>query len=66
MGGFCPLVELHREGSATAACAAGLFSSEDRIFVYVEHINSNFSEEKKAPTYPPAIFVLQVMAAMSF
>ena len=25
MGGFCPLVELHREGSAPAACAAGLF-----------------------------------------
>ena len=24
-GGFCPLVELHREGSAPAACAAGLF-----------------------------------------
>ena len=24
-GGFCPLVELHREGSASAACAAGLF-----------------------------------------
>ena len=26
-GGFCPLVELHREGSAPAACAAGLFIS---------------------------------------
>ena len=26
-GGFCPLVELHREGSAPAACAAGLFLS---------------------------------------
>ena len=25
-GGFFPLVELHREGSAPAACAAGLFS----------------------------------------
>ena len=25
-GGFCPLVELHREGSAPTACAAGLFS----------------------------------------
>ena len=24
-GGFCPLVDLHREGSAPAACAAGLF-----------------------------------------
>ena len=24
-GGFCPLVELHREGCAPAACAAGLF-----------------------------------------
>ena len=26
MGGFCLLVELHREGSAPAACTAGLFS----------------------------------------
>ena len=25
MGGFCPLLELHREGSAPAACAADLF-----------------------------------------
>ena len=25
MGGFCLLVELHGEGSASAACAAGLF-----------------------------------------
>ena len=25
-GGFCPLVELHWEGSAPAACAAGLFT----------------------------------------
>ena len=25
MGGFCPVVELHREGYAPAACAAGLF-----------------------------------------
>ena len=25
MGGFCLLVELRREGSAPAACAAGLF-----------------------------------------
>ena len=25
MGGFFPLVELHQEGSAPAACAAGLF-----------------------------------------
>ena len=25
MGGFCPLVELHWEGFAPAACAAGLF-----------------------------------------
>ena len=26
MGEFCQLVELHQEGSALAACAAGLFS----------------------------------------
>ena len=25
MGGFCVLVELHWEGSASAACAAGLY-----------------------------------------
>ena len=28
MGRFCLLVELHREGSAPAACAAGLFSCQ--------------------------------------
>ena len=28
MSGFCPLVELHREGSAPAACAAGLFNGK--------------------------------------
>ena len=27
MGGFCLLVKLHREWSAPAACAAGLFNS---------------------------------------
>ena len=26
MGGFCLLMELHRKGSAPAACAAGLFN----------------------------------------
>ena len=26
MGGFCLLLELHREGSAPAACVAGLFN----------------------------------------
>ena len=26
-GEFCPLVKLHREGSAPAACAAGLFQN---------------------------------------
>ena len=31
--GTCPLVELHREGSApAAACAAGLFYLETHIF----------------------------------
>ena len=30
MGGFCLLVELHREGSAPEACAAGLF-----FFIYI-------------------------------
>ena len=30
MGGFCLLVELHREGSAPAACAAGLFIHRQR------------------------------------
>ena len=31
-GGFCPLVELHREGSAPAACAAGLFNTNAYFF----------------------------------
>ena len=30
--GFCPLVELHREGSAPAACAAGLFLNYEMDF----------------------------------
>ena len=30
--GFCPLVELHREGSAPAACAAGLFLPFEPFF----------------------------------
>ena len=29
-GGFCQLVELHREGSAPAACAVGLFIDQSR------------------------------------
>ena len=32
MGGFCLLVELHREGSAPAACAAVLFFSTNMVF----------------------------------
>ena len=30
-GGFCPLVELHREGSAPAACTAGLFFQQTKV-----------------------------------
>ena len=30
-GGFCLLVELHRGGSAPAACAAGLFITIPRL-----------------------------------
>ena len=44
MGGFCLLVELHREGSAPAACAAGLFfrmfSSNQTIFLLHIHFFS--------------------------
>ena len=32
MGGFCLLVELHREGSAPAACAAGLLHNQLKVF----------------------------------
>ena len=36
MGGFCLLVELHREGSVPAACAAGLFSYPNYLtFLFV-------------------------------
>jgi len=31
MGGFCQLVELHRERSAPAACAAGLFLQVSKL-----------------------------------
>ena len=32
MGGFCLLVDMHREGSAPAACAAGLFKGYIKYF----------------------------------
>jgi hypothetical protein len=33
MGGFSLIVELHREGSAPAACAAGLFLQQVKITI---------------------------------
>ena len=37
-GGFCPLIELHREGSAPAACAAGLFVNIFIFFIAILNI----------------------------
>ena len=53
MGGFCPLVELHREGSAPAACAAGLFYGSDLN----RFMNSGFDENTKSnlKLYPSCI-----------
>ena len=37
LGGFCLLVGLHREGSAHAACAAGMFAHrKHRIHIEIE------------------------------
>ena len=35
MGGFCLLVELHREGSVPAACAVGLFNQTQMKMTYL-------------------------------
>ena len=44
MGGFGPLVELHREGSAPAACAAGLFiNSFINLFILSKSIFKTLS-----------------------
>ena len=43
MGGFCLLVELHWEGDAPRACAAGCFS-----YVLLE-INSGVNHSYNAP-----------------
>ena len=34
---FCLMVELHREGSAPAACAAGLFINRKNYPLYLTH-----------------------------
>ena len=48
MGGFCLLVELHWEGSASAACAAGLFINlANRIALNKIVFSSFFSREQE-------------------
>ena len=47
MGGFCLLVELHREGSVPAACAGGLFfNKHPHPHLFSPHIKKtlNFAE----------------------
>ena len=39
MGDFCLLVELHREGSAPAACEAGLFQNKGLLSIIVMVVN---------------------------
>ena len=41
MGGFCLLVELHWEGSAHAACAAGLFLEPLNDYLYLTNSEQN-------------------------
>ena len=41
MGGFCLLVELHREGSAPAGCTTGLLKY---LRLFMESVNSEFVE----------------------
>ena len=48
MGGFCLLVELHQEGSAPAACAAGLFiclTQNPPVMVVVSELTGCYSLE---------------------
>ena len=46
MGVFCLLVELLREGSAPAACAAGLFNHSRCQFKAIRILQFNFSISK--------------------
>ena len=51
MGGICLLVELHREGSAPAACAAGLFFSPSlKTLLYCNRLVPGGTEEKLEPS----------------
>ena len=45
MGGFC-LVELHREGSASAACAAGLFITRINMMIFSPYVLSFYYSDQ--------------------
>ena len=57
IGGFCPLVELHREGSDPAACATGLLLS---IFTHY-YIDFLFSLPLVLPPNPPEVWCLPLL-----
>ena len=47
MGVFCLLVELHREGSAPAACAAGLFKGISQYLENPNKLNTRINQKYK-------------------
>ena len=65
MGGFCPFVELYREGSAPAACAAGLFIilHNDLLSAGCGHIVSLYSRSREKVVFaslPKYQFVVNI------
>ena len=47
MEGFCLLVELHWDGSAPAACAAGLFRQCQKTIVWTESLTVQVRKRTK-------------------
>ena len=62
MGGFCLLVELHQEGSAPAACAAGLFHD---MLIWIREEEKNQLNTDIAPLVPLALAMHQKCKCLS-
>ena len=61
MGEFCPIVVLHREGSAYSACAAALFlylSTSISIYLYLSFSELTFSGSTDIVTGSQGIHVI--------
>ena len=53
------MVELHREGSAPAACAAGLFSNDQAIDPWFQRIEKNIYHYVVVVVAVPVVVVVQ-------